>query len=189
MIMDCCMNLPLLYWASEETGNQKYKKAAQAHIQNAADYLVREDGSTYHTFYMDVKDGKPRYGSTHQGYSDNSMNRLPEDTICYWDLIFDDSSREEKDTSSMVIMVCGLLELIESGLLDKTEKNLYQSAVWKIMRQLKERYATTEEEDGFLTQSVYNKPKNNGVNTPCIWGDYYYLEALVRMTSNWSSYW
>ncbi len=174
---------------------------------------------------MDVKDGKPRYGSTHQGYSDNScwargqawgiygfalsyrylkeqkyfdlskilanyfMNRLPEDTICYWDLIFDDSSREEKDTSSMVIMVCGLLELIESGLLDKTEKNLYQSAVWKIMRQLKERYATTEEEDGFLTQSVYNKPKNNGVNTPCIWGDYYYLEALVRMTSNWSSYW
>ncbi|BDR31438.1 hypothetical protein [Enterococcus faecium] len=57
------------------------------------------------------------------------------------------------------------------------------------MRQLKERYATTEEEDGFLTQSVYNKPKNNGVNTPCIWGDYYYLEALVRMTSNWSSYW
>lgn len=26
MIMDCCMNLPLLYWASEETGNQKYKK-------------------------------------------------------------------------------------------------------------------------------------------------------------------
>lgn len=24
------------------------------------------------------------------------MNRLPEDTICYWDLIFDDSSREEK---------------------------------------------------------------------------------------------
>ena len=90
------------------------------------------------------------------------MNRLPEDTICYWDLIFDDSSREEKDTSSMVIMVCGLLELIESGLLDKTEKNLYQSAVWKIMRQLKERYATTEEEDGFLTQSVYNKPKIMG---------------------------
>ncbi|WP_241670152.1 hypothetical protein [Staphylococcus aureus] len=57
------------------------------------------------------------------------------------------------------------------------------------MRQLKERYATTEEEDGFLTQSVYNKPQNTGVNTPCIWGDYYYLEALVRMTSNWSSYW
>lgn len=30
--MDCCMNLPLLYWASEETGNQNIK-AAQAHIQ------------------------------------------------------------------------------------------------------------------------------------------------------------
>lgn len=28
MIMDCCMNLPLLYWASEETGNQKYKSCS-----------------------------------------------------------------------------------------------------------------------------------------------------------------
>ncbi|WP_211227908.1 glycoside hydrolase family 88 protein [Spirochaeta cellobiosiphila] len=72
LIIDCCMNLPLLYWASEITGDNKYKDAAVSHVKQAAKYIVREDSSTYHTFYMDVKTGAPRFGSTCQGFSDDS---------------------------------------------------------------------------------------------------------------------
>lgn len=72
MIIDCCMNLPLLYWASSETGDPKYRRIATCHARQAATYLVREDTSTYHTFYMDVTTGKPRFGKTAQGYSDGS---------------------------------------------------------------------------------------------------------------------
>ncbi len=67
MIIDCNMNLPLLYWASEQTGDPRYAQAATAHAGQAANYIVREDASTYHTYYMDVQTGEPRFGNTHQG--------------------------------------------------------------------------------------------------------------------------
>ncbi|MCP2005107.1 unsaturated glucuronyl hydrolase [Buttiauxella ferragutiae ATCC 51602] len=72
MIIDCNMNLPLLYWASEQTGDARYAQAATAHAQQAAKYIVRPDSSTFHTFYMDVETGEPRFGNTHQGFSDTS---------------------------------------------------------------------------------------------------------------------
>lgn len=72
MIIDCNMNLPLLYWAHEVTGEQKYYDAAESHGLQAAKYIVRDDASTYHTFYMDVETGEPIKGTTHQGYSDDS---------------------------------------------------------------------------------------------------------------------
>lgn len=72
MIIDCNMNLPLLYQATAATGDTRYAEAAKRHIEQARRYIVREDGSTFHTFYMDVKTGAPRFGDTHQGFSDDS---------------------------------------------------------------------------------------------------------------------
>lgn len=72
MIIDCNMNLPLLYWASQQTGDDKFALAAAQHIQQVANYIVRPDASTHHTFYLDINTGQPRYGKTHQGYSDVS---------------------------------------------------------------------------------------------------------------------
>ncbi|MGY5955379.1 Unsaturated chondroitin disaccharide hydrolase [Kosakonia sp. BK9b] len=72
MIIDCNMNLPLLYWATEQTGDRRFADAAVAHVRQAAKYLIREDASTFHTYYMDVQTGAPRYGNTQQGYADDS---------------------------------------------------------------------------------------------------------------------
>ncbi|TCV95213.1 glycoside hydrolase family 88 protein [Biostraticola tofi] len=72
MIIDCLMNLPLLYWASRETGHKQYAELAFNHAEQAYNYLLRDDFSTFHTFYMDVHSGEPLKGSTHQGYADNS---------------------------------------------------------------------------------------------------------------------
>ena len=69
MIIDGNMNLPLLYWATEQTGDPRFADAAKAHVMQAATYLIREDASTFHTYYMDVKTGAPRYGNTQQGYA------------------------------------------------------------------------------------------------------------------------
>ena len=71
MIMDCLMNLPLLYWASEATGDPRYAEMAVSHARQSAAYLVREDHTSYHTYYMDVETGEPKYGNTHQGYADD----------------------------------------------------------------------------------------------------------------------
>lgn len=58
MIIDCLLNLPLLFWASEVTSDNKYRVIAQKHIKTASKYLVREDYTTYHTFYFDPKTGR-----------------------------------------------------------------------------------------------------------------------------------
>lgn len=72
MIIDCLMNLPLLYWASEQTGDPRYADQARSHVRQSARYLARPDRTTYHTYYMNAETGEPKYGTTHQGYADDS---------------------------------------------------------------------------------------------------------------------
>lgn len=72
LIIDCLLNLPLLYWASEETGDNKYREIAQKHIHTAIANVIREDYSTWHTFFFNMETGAPEHGATCQGYRDGS---------------------------------------------------------------------------------------------------------------------
>lgn len=72
LIIDCLNNLPLLYWASNVTGDSKYRDIAEKHIHTAISNVIREDYSTWHTFYFDMKTGAPDHGATCQGYRDGS---------------------------------------------------------------------------------------------------------------------
>ena len=72
LIIDCLLNLPLLYWASEETGDPKYKDIAEKHIHTAMKTVIREDYSTWHTFFFDMETGEPDHGASCQGYRDGS---------------------------------------------------------------------------------------------------------------------
>ncbi|WP_330633092.1 glycoside hydrolase family 88 protein [Halocatena halophila] len=72
MIADTMMNLPLLYWASETTGNDDYQRIADTHARTNAATIVRADGSTFHTFDFDVASGEPLMGGTHQGHATES---------------------------------------------------------------------------------------------------------------------
>ena len=72
LIIDCLLNIPLLYWASEVTGDKKYEEIAFKHYKSTAANIMRPDGSTFHTFYFDPETGKPTKGVTHQGFRDDS---------------------------------------------------------------------------------------------------------------------
>jgi unsaturated chondroitin disaccharide hydrolase len=72
IIIDCAMNLPLLLWASEASGDGRYREAAKRHLDAANRSLVRPDASSFHTFFFDLDSGAPLRGSTAQGYSDSS---------------------------------------------------------------------------------------------------------------------
>ena len=226
MIIDCCMNLPLLYWASEVTGDPQFHDAAATHVSQAAKYIVREDASTFHTYYMDVETGGPRFGKTHQGYADDScwargqawgiygfplsyiytrdwnlmelnrkianyfLNRLPEDDVCYWDLVFTEG-KEERDSSAAAIAACGLLEMAKHLPVTDVHRRTYENAAVQMVRSLTENYTTKEhpESNGILLHAVYSKPGNRGVDECNIWGDYYYFEALIRLMRDWKLYW
>lgn len=72
-IVDTMMNLPLLFWAAEETGNMTYKDKAMRHLRTCMKYSIREDGSSYHHFLMDHETGGPIRGLTLQGAHDESF--------------------------------------------------------------------------------------------------------------------
>jgi unsaturated chondroitin disaccharide hydrolase len=226
MIIDCNLNLPLLYWASQATGNSKYSEAANTHIAQAERYLVRPDASTYHTFFMDPRTGAPKEGRTHQGFSDTScwargqawgiagfagvyrhkpdaslidtaarlasyfLNRLPDDFVCNWDLIFT-GPPEPRDSSAAAIAACGLLELVKHLPLTDPDRAAYEGAAIAIVKSLMDFYANPPgaSGDGLLKHAVYHMPNRIGVDESCVWGDYFYLEALTRLTRVWETYW
>ena len=72
LIIDCLLNLPLLYWASEETGDLKYREIAEKHIHTAIKNVIRDDYSTWHTFFFNMQTGEPDHGETCQGYRNGS---------------------------------------------------------------------------------------------------------------------
>lgn len=72
IIIDCLLNLPLLFWASAVTCDAKYRDAASRHLMRSRDFLVRPDSSSFHTFHFDADTGKPLRGSTAQGAADDS---------------------------------------------------------------------------------------------------------------------
>ena len=73
VIVDCYLNLPLLFWASEVTNNPQYRDVAVSHLEATVDVLIRPDGRAYHTYRMDLKNGNPVMPVTGQGYSAESV--------------------------------------------------------------------------------------------------------------------
>ena len=72
-IIDTMMNLPLLFWAFEQTGNSEFYRPAREHAETSLRYLLRPDGASYHTFFFDQETGEPIGPRTHQGYADDSL--------------------------------------------------------------------------------------------------------------------
>ncbi|NJK46107.1 MAG: hypothetical protein HC933_19230, partial [Pleurocapsa sp. SU_196_0] len=58
--------LPLLYWASSETGSARYTEIALEHARQTSRHLIRENGRTYHTCFVDER-GQFVRAMTHQG--------------------------------------------------------------------------------------------------------------------------
>ncbi len=231
LIIDCLLNLPLLYWACEETGDAKYRDIAETHIRTAAANVIREDYSTWHTFFFDMKTGAPDHGATCQGYRDGSawargqawgvygmacayrytrreeyidkfrhvtkyfMEHLPSDLVPYWDLEFTQGTDEPRDSSSASIVACGLLEM--SKYLDENESSYYKGIAKKLLKSLYCNYAVKDSalSNGLVLHSTYSKhsPYNTcnhyGVDECNIWGDYFYMEALTRLYTEWNQYW
>lgn len=231
LIIDCLLNLPLLYWATEVTGDKTYAQKAENHIKTAMRCVVRDDNSTYHTHFIDMVTGEPTHGVTHQGNRNDSawsrgqawgiygvalsyiylqkdeyidifrrvtdyfIEHLPEDLIPYWDFDFDDGSDQPRDSSASAIAICGMLEM--SKYLEKEEAEKYTHIAYRLLRALIDHCANkdTTKANGLLLHGVYGKasPYNDctdrGVDECNTWGDYFYLEALTRLTKDWELYW
>ena len=230
-IIDCLLNLPLLYWATEVTGDQKYGDIAHRHITTCLANIMRADCSTYHTFFMDPETGAPSHGATHQGYKDSSpwargqawgvygtalsyrytknpeyketfekvtnffLEKLSSDMVPYWDLSFTDGSTEPKDSSAAAVVACGLLEMAKY--VEPAEAAAYTKTARQLLKALTDTCLTRDPQVGngvlkhgtYCKKSEFNTCPNLGVDEYVSWGDYFYMEALTRLTKDWELYW
>lgn len=227
IIIDCLMNLPLLHWAYQETGDSRYYEIAEKHAQKSLRFLVRGDGSSYHTFYFDQIQGNALRGGTHQGYEDGStwsrgqswgvfgfalsyrytrkevyldtakrmaryfIEHLPEDNVSYWDFDVDIEPDTPRDSSATAITACGILEILDLMTPDDPEREYLNDALHRMMRSLVEKYSTRhlKEAEGLIQHGSYHVRGGQAPDNYMIWGDYYYLEALVRMDKGIKGYW
>jgi len=227
MIIDCLLNLPLLFWAFEQTGEQKYYDIANQHALKSQKFLVRGDGSSYHTFYFDPQNGHALRGGTHQGYEDGStwtrgqawgiygfalayrytnnesllqtskqlahyfIQRLPEDHVVYWDFDVPIDENTPRDSSAAAITACGLLELLDLLDSNDADRQIFEEVVQASMKSLVENYATSDlpHAEGLLKHGSYHVRGERAPDDYMIWGDYYYLEALIRMQRGVKPYW
>lgn len=226
IIIDCLMNLPLLFWASEQTGNSVYAEVAIKQANKSRRYLVRGDDSSYHTFYFHQETGIPLCGGTHQGYQDGStwsrgqawgiygfalayrytkdplylatskrmaqyfIKQLPDDYVAYWDFSAPVTNKTPRDSSASAIAAAGILELISLLAEDDADIAFFQHSVVTMMESLMLHYTPKEAHvEGLLVHGSYDVRKGYAADDCMIWGDYFYLEALVRLEKGITGYW
>jgi unsaturated chondroitin disaccharide hydrolase len=68
-IIDCMMNLPLLFWAAQESGDGKFHEAAVRQADTTLKCFVRPDDSVCHAYRFDLKTGAPVGPDNVCGYS------------------------------------------------------------------------------------------------------------------------
>lgn len=223
LIIDSLLNLPLLFAATQLSGEPRYAEAASKHYQTVRKTVIKNDATTFHTYYFDPETGQPSHGATHQGNSDQSiwargqswailglplnesylhsqpfpenypqivevfLAHLPADLVPYWDFDFNDQHPAEKDSSALAIAACGLLEAEKMGAYPDAKK-----IAKGMLYQLGEHYAASQvpENEGLLLHGVYAHAEGKGIDEPNLWGDYFYLEGLIRLAlPDWQRYW
>ncbi|HGN9525969.1 TPA: glycoside hydrolase family 88 protein [Streptococcus pyogenes] len=126
-----------------------------------------------------------------KGMTHYFLNRLPKDQVSYWDLIFGDGSEQSRDSSATAIAVCGIHEMLKTLPDHDPDKKTYEAAMHSMLRALIKDYANKDLKPGapLLLHGVYSWHSGKGVDEGNIWGDYYYLEALLRFYKDWNPYW
>lgn len=72
VIIDCMMNIPLLYWASETYNDPRFKYIAMSHADTTMKNHIRPDGSSNHILVYDHETGEVLHRLSGQGYDENS---------------------------------------------------------------------------------------------------------------------
>lgn len=216
MIVDCMMNISLLYWASDELGDPRFGEIANRHADTALRVLVREDGSCNHIAVLDPVTGEVLEKPEGQGYSQgSSWTRGQAWAIYGFALAFRHTGKEEYlmaakkvahyfianvamtdyvslvdfrapkepvqwDTTASACAACGMLEIAE--LVPELEKNLYYENGVKILKKLEKDFCNwKEEEDGILQYGTAAYHKEEETHVPIIYGDYFFVEGILRL--------
>ena len=115
--------------------------------------------------------------------------------VPFWDLEFTDGDDQPRDSSSASIAACGMLEMAKY--IPGEDAAVYTSLAKKLMASLEENYAVKDLKmsnglvlhSTYSNHSPYNTCNHYGVDECNSWGDYFYMEGLMRLLKTWETYW
>jgi unsaturated chondroitin disaccharide hydrolase len=215
IIIDCMMNIPLLYWASREVNDPRFKAIAIHHADTVLKTTIRGDGSSNHIVMLDPENGEFIDNPGGQGFDSGSSwsrgqawavygmalsykhtgkteyldaakqvahyfianvaetgyiplvdFRAPAEPVCY-------------DTTAGVCAACGLLEI--AGHVSEYEKPLYIRSAIKILQATERKYCNWNPEEDSIVSGGTGAYHSEIKEIPIIYGDYFFIEAVLRL--------
>ncbi len=117
-IIDCMMNLSLLYWASEESGDPRFRQIAMLHADTAMEHFIRPDGSVNHIVEFNPESGEMVRTLGGQGYREGSSWTRGQGWAVYGFMIsyIHTGKQEYLDTAKRVAHYC-MANIPENGII------------------------------------------------------------------------
>ena len=214
-IIDCMMNLPLLYWAGDELHDPKFYHVAKMHADTAMEYFVRDDGSVNHIVDFDAQTGEFVQSVGGQGYGVGSSWTRGQGWALYGfaNSYTHTGKQEYLDTAKKVAHYCianipenGIIPvdfrqptqpawedscgacIIAGGLLEvakhvpELEKEMYIRAAVKILKAIAETRADFTKDCDAIVQNCTGAYHDSRHHFTMVYADYYFIEALYKLT-------
>ena len=216
-IIDCLFNIPLLYWATEETKDPRFKQIAMMHADTAMEHFIRPDGSSNHIVEFDVNNGEvvKTYGG--QGYENGSawtrgqswamygfiisyihtgkieylntakrvahyfIANIPESGIIPVDFRQPKEPAWE-DSTAAAIAAGALIEIAKQ--VGEFERDMYLNAALKLLKTLSEKRCDWTNTIDSIVQNGSSAYHVKEHHMSIIYGDYYFMEAIFKLTGN-----
>jgi unsaturated chondroitin disaccharide hydrolase len=133
--------------------------------------------------------GEAEFLATARRCSDYYLAHAPAGLVPYWDFDLPDDVPHYWDSSAAAITASGLWDLSEA-VAEETERQRYRSAAVTILQTLCSSSFLAEggpEWEGILLHGIYHFHKNLGIDESVIWGDHFFVEALVKALAGTSA--
>ncbi|QOV18455.1 glycoside hydrolase family 88 protein [Blautia liquoris] len=214
-IIDCMMNLPLLYWAYDETKDPRFIHIATAHANMAEKYFIRPDGSANHIVAFDPVTGDFVKTFGGQGYAEGSSWTRGQGWALYGFVLSYIHTKNEsylntakrvanyfianmgpdalipvdfrqpeecklEDSTASAIAACGMLEI--EKYVPQNEKHVYHQAAIKLLRVLDEKRCSWDNDCDNILEKCTGAFHDEKHEYSIIYGDYYFIEAIWKLT-------
>ncbi len=207
-IIDCMMNIPLLYWASKETGDERYKEIAMSHADMTLRDHVRDDGSVNHICVHDPKTGALLKTLGGQGYGEGSSWSRGQAWAIYGfiqsymhtkETRYLDASRkcanyfmaatvgdavpqsDFRAPKGKILFDTTAGVIAACGMIElskATGEEMYHDAAVRIVKETAERFCDFTDDEDSVVQMGSESYHSEKGQLPIIYGDYYFAEAL-----------
>lgn len=119
--------------------------------------------------------------NTAQQLSDYFIDHLPQDAVPFWDFNAPNIPDEERDSSAGAIAASGMIELSRLCPV-ASQKEKYWKTATRILKSLAgpNYLAKNSNNPAILLHAVGAKPREGEIDVPLIYGDYYFIEGLLR---------